>query len=132
MLEDGFYFSYTYDVTCSRQRRVKHIQDNSFEKELGKVAADKDYFWNYEMLQDFITNQIDPHWFTPLINGYVGEVHGTVGESKLQICLITRRMHHKSGSQKINRGINDEGFVANQCETEQILIVNQKTLFSHV
>lgn len=26
MLEDGFYFSYGYDVTCSRQRRLKFIE----------------------------------------------------------------------------------------------------------
>jgi hypothetical protein len=50
----------------------------------------------------------------------------------VQITLITRRMHKKSGSQKINRGIDDLGYVGNQCETEQILVVNGEKLVSHV
>lgn len=42
-------------------------------------------------------------------------------------------MHHKVGTKHIARGIDDEGYVANQCETEQIFIDEDKqTIASHV
>lgn len=45
MLEDGFYFSYAYDVSCSRQRRLKWIASGSKDPyEL--YASDWRFFWN--------------------------------------------------------------------------------------
>lgn len=48
LLEDGFYFSYSYDVTCSRQRRVKW-KDNSKQDSLELIGSDNRYFWNYNL-----------------------------------------------------------------------------------
>jgi hypothetical protein len=48
LLEDGFYFSYGYDVTCSRQRRLKWIQQNSNDA-LELIACDRNYFWNLQL-----------------------------------------------------------------------------------
>ena len=66
------------------------------------------------------------------MQGYFGQEQAELEGKTVQITLLTRRMHRKSGSQKINRGIDDLGFVGNQCETEQILVVDGKTLISHV
>ena len=41
-------------------------------------------------------------------------------------------MHHRAGTRYNARGIDDEGYVGNQCETEQIMIVAGKYLLSHV
>lgn len=38
------------------------------------------------------------------------------------ICLISRRARHHAGARYLTRGINEEGFVANYVETEQIVI----------
>lgn len=45
---------------------------------------------------------------------------------------MARRMHRKVGTKHVSRGIDDNGYVANQCETEQILIVDGRILSSHV
>ena len=46
--------------------------------------------------------------------------------------LMSRRMHHNTGTRYNARGINDKGYVGNQCETEQILTVDNRYLISHV
>jgi hypothetical protein len=68
---DGFYFSYGYDITCSRQRRIQWMQKRSKDP-LEMIAADKRYFWNFSLYRDFISQQVEVKWFTPLINGYFG------------------------------------------------------------
>jgi hypothetical protein len=35
-------------------------------------------------------------------------------------------MHHRVGTKHISRGIDDQGYVSNQCETEQIVIDEEK------
>jgi hypothetical protein len=112
MLEDGFYFSYGYDVTCSRQRRVKYMQSQNTD-EMKLIACDLNYFWNYALYADFVKSKVDPKWFTPLMQGYFGQVTDVINGRSVSVALLTRRMHRKSGSQKINRGIDDTGFVGN-------------------
>jgi hypothetical protein len=48
MLEDGFYFSYGYDVTASRQRRLKWLKQGDKDP-LKLIACDQNYFWNYAL-----------------------------------------------------------------------------------
>ena len=45
---------------------------------------------------------------------------------------MSRRMHHRAGTRYNARGIDDLGYVGNQCETEQILVVDGKFFLSHV
>jgi hypothetical protein len=67
-LTEGFYFSYGYDLTCSRQRRVKFLQDTQESRDpLRMMASDHRYFWNLNLYHDFINQKIDPRWFSPLI-----------------------------------------------------------------
>jgi hypothetical protein len=96
------------------------------------LASDQRYFWNYALYNDFITQSVDPHWFTPLIQGYVGQIEGEIGSMNLQFVLISRRMHNRAGTRYNARGIDDLGFVGNQCETEQIMVVDNKHFMSHV
>lgn len=50
----------------------------------------------------------------------------------VQLTLISRRMWHGAGTRYNARGINDQGYVANFCETEQIMVVGGRFLISHV
>ena len=63
---DGFYYSYGYDLTASRQRRIKFIQEKSTDM-LRKIASDHRYFWNVNLYKDFRDQNVDPRWFTPII-----------------------------------------------------------------
>ena len=50
----------------------------------------------------------------------------------MQLTLLSRRKWNGAGTRYNARGINDQGYVANFCETEQILVVNNRFLISHV
>ena len=85
------------------------------------IAADRRYFWNYNLYRDFLSQKVDCKWYTPLIQGYFGQVTGTVDGKDISIALISRRIHHRAGTRYNARGIDDLGFVGNQVEKEQIL-----------
>jgi hypothetical protein len=74
---------------------------------LDLIACDNRYFWNLELLRDFINQGVDCRWFTPLIQGYVRFIEGIIGTIKVKICLIARRMHKRAGTKHIHRGIDD-------------------------
>ena len=46
--------------------------------------------------------------------------------------MISRRMWNGAGTRYNARGINDQGYVANFCETEQIMVVGGRYFISHV
>ena len=76
-LEDGFYFSYGYDLTASRQRRLTWMQQKNTDP-LKLIACDHQYFWNGALYRDFIWQKVDVRWFTPLIQGYFSQTSGLV------------------------------------------------------
>lgn len=51
-LSEGFYYSYGYDLTASRQRRIKFMQEKSKDM-LRIIASDHRYFWNLNLYKDF-------------------------------------------------------------------------------
>ncbi len=65
-LYDGFYFSFGYDLTCSRQRRINWMQKRSKDP-LELIAADERYFWNFNLYRDFMQQNVNCKWFTPVI-----------------------------------------------------------------
>lgn len=71
-------------------------------------------------------------WLTPLIQGYFGQCSGKLGVLDVVVTLMSRRMHARAGTRYNARGIDDQGYVGNQCETEQILVVDGRFMFSHV
>ena len=106
MLEDGFYFSYGYDLTASRQRRITWMQKKNTDP-LKLIACDQEYFWNLALYRDFIWQKVDVRWFTPLIQGYFSQTTGMINNIDIQITLISRRMWHGAGTRYNARGIND-------------------------
>lgn len=51
-LSEGFYFSYGYDLTSSRQRRIKFLQEK-VKDPMRIIASDHRYFWNVNLYKDF-------------------------------------------------------------------------------
>lgn len=45
--------------------------------------------------------------------------------TKLGYVLVSRRSNKKGGTRYFDRGLNEDGFVANFCETEQIIKVDE-------
>ena len=120
-LATGFYFSYNYDLTSSRQR-LSMLKQQSIQNQSLSAIADSRYFWNYNICQDFLTNRVDSSWILPVIQGYVGYSQLPLQRTTLEMLLICRRRWPMPGTRFKARGIDDEGNVANFVESEQIII----------
>jgi len=85
------------------------------------LACDKRYFWNNSILLPLQENDVDVIWYTPLIQGHIGYVVEPLGAHNVEVLLISRRQHLRTGTRLNVRGLDDEGQVANFVETEQIV-----------
>ena len=140
LLKLGFYYSFGLDLTNSQQNIAKilynmNIQNNNFNNnDLNEkmkriyMTSYKKYFFNYNLYKRFLnieTKQpIDYTFIMPIICGYVGMFEHEINSKKYQLILITRRSQNFAGTRYNTRGINDDGNVANFCESEQILITD--------
>ncbi|KAJ1962758.1 Inositol-1,4,5-trisphosphate 5-phosphatase 1 [Dipsacomyces acuminosporus] len=148
-LENGaFYFAPAFDITrtLQSQKLCDILAD-----EPGVREPDSKFQWNNNILQVF--NDYRMHMCGPserrlfdkagyavsLIQGYVGHIYldpygGNImhpSKATAALYLISRSSSMRSGMRFLTRGINDEGGVANEVETEIILATPSMT-FSHV
>lgn len=135
----GFYFSFNYHLTHSRQRISKIPATSSIP---GK--AEEKFFWNYNLYAEFRECRSEDIFQVVVICGYVGAVDERIDDkdvnnskyvsslgkvkqekekkNKVELILISRRSMNHAGTRYLTRGINDDGYVANYVETEQILV----------
>ena len=140
LLKLGFYFSFGFNLTNSQQNQTKIINsrkinikinsNSSFEQKLKYIyqTMNKKYFFNYNLYKRFINPETKkPFEYTypfiiSIICGYVGMYDYIINNTQIQFILITRRSQNYAGTRYNTRGIDDNGNVANYCESEQILI----------
>lgn len=126
-LNKTFYFSYSYDLTNNLQTNMLRNKRQSLhmngDTELSYVFDFNERFiWNGALLEPiFQTFDKVYDWFQPIIHGFVDQVKNSVFQIQFYITLIARRSHRYAGARFFKRGVNDEGDVANEVETEQIV-----------
>lgn len=76
------------------------------------------YVWNSHLI-DFV--ELHEDWKIFLIHGFVAQANICVYSKPIYITLIARRSKHYSGTRFLKRGLNLDGNVANEVETEQIV-----------
>ena len=123
LFTSGFYFSYYYDLTRSMQ--------NSVPGDDVHTRADPSFYWNMELSRDLISQGIDTQWLVPIVQGFVGIERVVFQDSTIALALISRRSCDRTGTRYNCRGVDEEGNVANYVETEQVVIVGDKT-FAYV
>ncbi|KAJ2687497.1 Inositol-1,4,5-trisphosphate 5-phosphatase 1 [Coemansia sp. RSA 1285] len=141
----AFYFSPTFDITRTMQsRRMRAVLADDPEI----YDPDPKFQWNTTMLQVFtdyrmnLCNPVERQGFdsagyaVSLIQGCVGAVYsGQMVDARdtdsLAIYLISRSSSMRSGMRFLTRGVDDEGGVANEVETE-IVMTTRTLTFSHV
>ncbi len=123
----GFYFSYTYDLTNSLQEQTKQSLMNAESKGSSLKLQDM-YIWNYFALEPILRlqNQCNggDKWIVPIIYGYLCQKSVQLYDHrnhKIVYTLIGRRSRHFAGTRYLRRGVNYDGYVANEVETEQIV-----------
>ncbi|WVQ75091.1 hypothetical protein IAR50_004700 [Cryptococcus sp. DSM 104548] len=123
-LSKNFYFSYSYDLT------------NTLQTNLTVAAAKRRwntrFMWNHHLLSpafDLEEPRGKSRWIIPLIHGFVDQAKINVFSRTLYLTLIARRSRHYAGARFLTRGANEEGHVANEVETEQIVSEPLSTAF---
>mmetsp|Transcript_26668 Transcript_26668/g.48007 ORF Transcript_26668/g.48007 Transcript_26668/m.48007 type:complete len:704 (-) Transcript_26668:3043-5154(-) len=134
----GFYFSKSYDLTHTLQENISFQlnRHHGFGKESLRVKLREDYevkdniawkpiyLWNHAHLNEVSQNLTDRRWLTPLIHGYVGYCRLEMLGKLFDLVLISRRSRFFAGTRYLKRGVSEDGKVANDVETEQILVDN--------
>ncbi|KAH9893933.1 SacI homology domain-containing protein [Cubamyces lactineus] len=128
-MSKNFYFSYTYDLTSTLQ----HNLTRSGLSPSRQWNMNDRFAWNHHLLTAAFGADRAPstqsHWLVPLIHGHVDQAKLTVLGRVVFITLIARRSRHHAGARYLKRGVNDEGNVANEVETEQIVSETLTTPF---
>ena len=104
---------------------MRLLHQQKLKDTLSFIAGDDRYFWNLSMYRDFVAQQVNCRWFTPVIQGSVSVVKDRVCNEPIEVFLISRRQHCRGGTRMNERGIDDEANAANFVETEQIIVYNE-------
>lgn len=114
-LTKNFYYSYTYDLTHTLQFNMLNS---------GCYSKFNDMFvWNHYLLETGFTQGVskDSPWILPIIHGFIDQTKVSSMGRNIFITLIARRSRQFAGARFLKRGVNDQGYVANEVETEQIV-----------
>ncbi|KAK9461188.1 SacI homology domain-containing protein [Lipomyces oligophaga] len=126
-LSKTFYFSYSYDITHSLQRNLNRERERVKLKvptSEWKVYSDYNemFVWNQYLLKPLFESNVDVlTWCLPIIHGFIDQANISVYGRNVSIAIIARRSHYFAGARFLKRGANDQGYVANDVETEQIV-----------
>lgn len=112
-LSEDFYTSFAYDL--SNSLAYNFIASDTPE-------YNEKYLWNYYWANTFIKLCSEgSHWVSPLIHGFFSQRLVQLKSTVFRLTLIARRSRHHAGTRFNKRGVDLDGFVANEVETEQIV-----------
>ncbi|XP_062087911.1 phosphoinositide phosphatase SAC2-like [Humulus lupulus] len=116
-LTKDFYYSYSYNVMHSLQRNLNDCK-------AGQILYESMFVWNEYLTREIRINLNNTLWTVALVYGFFKQVDLFVSEREFKLTLIARRSRHYAGTRYLKRGVNEKGRVANDVETEQIVIAN--------
>lgn len=129
-LSKNFYFSYTYDLTKTLQDNLT-VNESNRTKETTAWGYNEKFMWNHHLLiPAFASSQHSwkkedagaaSEWVLPLVYGFVDQAKLCVLNCTIHVTLIARRSRHFAGARFLKRGTDENGHVANDVETEQIV-----------
>ncbi|KIZ00821.1 hypothetical protein MNEG_7144 [Monoraphidium neglectum] len=79
------------------------------------------FAWNAHLTRPLRTAAGSARWTVPLVHGFWEQRQMSLFGRHITLTLVARRSRHFAGTRYRKRGINDQGFVANEVETEQIV-----------
>ncbi|CAG8528223.1 3949_t:CDS:10 [Paraglomus brasilianum] len=123
-LAKNFYFSYTYDITHTLQHNMTRPPDRR------NFSYNEMFVWNHYLLETgFRSLKNHSDWILPVIYGFVTQSKISVYGRNIFLTLIARRSRYYAGARFRKRGTNDQGYVANDVESEQIVAEMSTTSF---
>ncbi|KDP42390.1 hypothetical protein JCGZ_02447 [Jatropha curcas] len=114
-LTKDFFFSYTYPIMQSLQKNVSSVGKD-------KMPYDNMFVWNGFLTKPIRSACGNTIWTIALVHGHFKQVKLSIFGRDFSVALISRRSRHFAGTRYLKRGVNDWGRVANEVETEQIVL----------
>ncbi|KAF6139392.1 hypothetical protein GIB67_026234 [Kingdonia uniflora] len=114
-LTKDFFYSYTYPIMRSLQKNVLAIGEES-------KPYENIFVWNAFLTQPIRSRCNNTIWTLALVHGNFKQVRLSIFGREFSVSLISRRSRHFAGTRYLKRGVNDRGRVANDVETEQIVL----------
>nr|XP_017234341.1 PREDICTED: phosphoinositide phosphatase SAC2-like [Daucus carota subsp. sativus] len=116
-LTRDFFFSYSYNIMCSLQKNMR-------DHEAGHFLYETMFVWNEFMTRGIRNHLKNTLWTVALVYGFFKQVNLQISGKCFNLILIARRSRHYAGTRYLKRGVTEEGYVANDVETEQIVITD--------
>ncbi|PKA65063.1 Phosphoinositide phosphatase SAC1 [Apostasia shenzhenica] len=114
-LTKDFFYSYTYPIMQSLQKNVLASGDE-------KMPYENMFVWNAYLTQAVRSRCNNTLWTIALVHGHFKQIKLSIFGREFSVALISRRSRHFAGTRYLKRGVNDNGRVANDVETEQIVL----------
>ncbi|KAK1287335.1 Phosphoinositide phosphatase SAC1 [Acorus calamus] len=114
-LTKDFFYSYTYPIMQSLQKNVRAMGKEG-------MPYDNMFVWNSYLTQPIRSRCNNTLWTIALVHGNFKQVRLSIFGRVFSVTLISRRSRHFAGTRYLKRGVNDRGWVANDVETEQIVL----------
>ncbi|XP_010104489.2 phosphoinositide phosphatase SAC1 [Morus notabilis] len=114
-LTKDFFYSYTYPIMQSLQKNVLSMGEEG-------MPYDNMFVWNAYLTQAIRSRCNNSIWTIALVHGHFEQIRLSVFGRDFSVSLVARRSRHFAGTRYLKRGVNDRGRVANDVETEQILL----------
>ena len=113
-----------YMSTYKRHTKQKTVNDvnGSNDKYSLKLLTNNCFLWNNYHIKEIHTILHDPSlWLVYFIYGYFEQAECNIYGLRLLITVVARRNRYYAGTRYLKRGVNNDGSVANDVETEQIV-----------
>ncbi|XP_019857883.1 PREDICTED: phosphatidylinositide phosphatase SAC1-A-like [Amphimedon queenslandica] len=93
----GFYYSYSYDITHTKQRLHQLSTDNNGFYQLPLFnRADERFVWNGHLLREFVAQPELDQFCVPLLHGFISIKNITINGKLFTFHLISRRSWHRA------------------------------------
>ena len=94
----GFYYSNSYDLTHSLQRRAQRAEHTPNFSQLSLYErADERFAWNAHAMKDLAAQAELRRFMVPLVHGYVVIRTSSINGKSFTFCLISRRSTYRAG-----------------------------------
>ncbi|KZV27550.1 hypothetical protein F511_04601 [Dorcoceras hygrometricum] len=107
--------SYSYHLMLS-------LQKNMSNHDTGKALYETMFVWNAFLTRGIRSQLKNSVWTIALLYGFFKQVELSISGRSFNLILIARRSRHYAGTRYLKRGVNEKGRVANDVETEQIVL----------
>uniref|UniRef100_A0A5B7BQR1 Putative phosphoinositide phosphatase SAC1 n=1 Tax=Davidia involucrata TaxID=16924 RepID=A0A5B7BQR1_DAVIN len=114
-LTKDFFYSYTYPIMQSLQKNVLSMGEEG-------MPYESIFVWNAFLTHAIRSRCKNTIWTIALVHGHFKQIRLSIFGRDFSVSLVSRRSRHFAGTRYLKRGVNDRGRVANDVETEQIVL----------